>query len=81
MLGIVIYSNLFTHYKMGIITGKLIFIILVICGFYLLLAGQSLSEFGNAFHGSQLEEVALGFMGGVMTIFLLNRKPQRKAGK
>ncbi|MCF2442760.1 hypothetical protein L0657_02240 [Dyadobacter sp. CY345] len=66
---------------MGVITGKLIVIILVICGFYLLLAGQSLSEFSKAFHGSHLEEVALGFIGGLVTIFLLKRKPQRKVGK
>jgi len=67
--------------KMRTITGKLLSIILVIFGVYLLLESKLVSDNIAAFHGSHLEEIALGFLGGLITIFLLNRNPQRKVGK
>jgi len=66
---------------MGIITGKLLVIFFVITGIYLLLTSQSLTGYNNAFRGSHLPEIVLGLIGGLITIFLVYIKPQRKAGK
>jgi len=54
---------------------------LLAAGVYLLLASQSRSEYVSDLNFSHLKEIILGFLAGVVTIFLLYLKPERKADK
>jgi len=56
---------------MGTVASKLLVIGLVAFGIYLLMGSNSVFHFPEAFHGSHLEEVALGFLVGLVTIFCL----------